>query len=112
MYFLKKKEEFPFVYEVTKYASQQPFIQLQQSYNKFFKKQGGRPKFKKKGKSKDTFYIGGDQIKVIVKKVKIPNLGLVKLRENIRFDGKIMNATVSKIADKWFISFCIKPSMS
>jgi len=108
----KKKEEFPFVYEVTKYASQQPFIQLQQSYNKFFKKQGGRPKFKKKGKSKDSFYIGGDQIKVIGKKVKIPNLGLVNLRENIRFDGKIMNATVSKIADKWFISFCIKPSMS
>ncbi|MBL0721140.1 MAG: transposase [Sulfurovum sp.] len=23
-----------------------------------------------------------------------------------------MNATVNKIADKWFISFCIKPSMS
>ena len=108
----KKKEDFPFVYEVTKYASQQPFIQLQQSYNKFFKKQGGRPKFKKKGKSKDSFYIGGDQIKVIGKKVKIPKLGLVKLRENIRFDGKIMNATVSKIADKWFISFCIEPSMS
>ena len=108
----KKKEEFPFVYEVTKYATQQPFIQLQQSYNMFFKKQGGKPKFKKKGKSKDSFYIGGDQIKVIGKKVKIPNLGLVKLRENIRFDGKIMNATVSRIADKWFISFCIKPSMS
>ena len=107
-----KKEQFHFTYEVTKYASQQPFIQLQEAYNRFFKKLGGKPKFKKKNKSIDSFYIGGDQIKVIGKKVKIPNLGLVRLKEEIRFDGKISNATVSRIADKWFISFAIKPAMS
>ena len=33
-----KKEEFPFVYDVTKYAVQQPFIQLQEAFNRFFKK--------------------------------------------------------------------------
>ncbi len=70
-----KPKDFPFTYEVTKYASQQPFIQLQEAYNRFFKKLGGKPKFKKKNKSIDSFYIGGDQIKVIGKKVKIPNLG-------------------------------------
>ncbi len=107
-----KKELFPFVYNVTKYAVQQPFIQLQEAYKRFFKKIGGKPKFKKKGKSKDSFYIGGDQIKIERQKVKIPNLGWVKLREDIRFQGKILNATVSKIADKWFISFAIKPFMS
>lgn len=107
-----KKREFPFVYEVTKYAAQQPFIQLQEAYNRFFKKIAGMPKFKKKGKSKDSFYIGGDQIKIVGKKVKIPNLGFVKMREEVRFLGKISNATVSQIADKWFISFGIKPSMS
>ncbi len=41
-----------------------------------------------------------------------PKLGLVNMRENIRFNGKISNAIVSRIADKWFISFAIKPSMS
>jgi len=107
-----KKELFPFVYNVTKYAVQQPFIQLQEAYKRFFKKIGGKPKFKKKGKSKDSFYIGGDQIKIERQKVKIPNLGWVKLREDIRFEGKILNATVSRIADRWFISFTIKPSMS
>ena len=107
-----KKEEFPFVYDVTKYAVQQPFIQLQEAFNRFFKKISGKPKFKKKNRSKDSFYIGGDQIKVERQKVKIPNLGWVKLREDIRFQGKILNATVSRIADKWFISFGIKPSMS
>jgi putative transposase len=107
-----KKQEFPFCYEVSKYVAQQPFLQLQEAYNKFFKKLGGKPKFKKKNGSRDSFYIGADQIKVIGKKVKIPNLGLVRLKELIRFDGKIMNATISRMADKWFISFAIKPSMS
>lgn len=107
-----KKKDFPFTYEVTKYASQQPFLQLQEAYNRFFKKVSERPKFKKKGKSKDSFYIGGDQIKIIDKKVKIPNLGSVNLTEKIRFEGKISSATISRTADKWFISFVIKPIMS
>lgn len=107
-----KKSQFPFVYEVTKYASQQPFIKLQESYNRFFKKLGGKPKFKKKGKSKDSFYIGADQIKVDKNRVRIPNLGWVKMREEIKYQGKILNATVSRIADKWFISFGLDPSMS
>jgi len=34
-----KKEHFPFTYEVTKYASQQPFLQLQKAFQEFFKKQ-------------------------------------------------------------------------
>src|SRR5690349_2519944 len=50
-----KKEEFPWVYEVTKYASQQPFIHLQRAYQRFFEKKAKRPKFKKKGVH-DSFY--------------------------------------------------------
>jgi len=107
-----KKKEFPFVYEVTKYACQQPFIQLNEAYNRFFKGLAKKPKFKKKNKLQDSFYIGGDQIKVKGKKVHIPNLGWVRMREEIRFIGKISNATISRIADRWFISFAIKPSMS
>ncbi len=116
-----KKKEFPYVYEVTKYACQQPFIQLQTAWKKYFdyckNKKGtkvGRPKFKKKGKTKDSFYIGGDQI-VLNKQgthVKIPNLGYVRLSENIRYQGTILSATVSRQADSWFISFAIEPSIS
>jgi putative transposase len=95
-----KKSQFTFTYEVTKYASQQPFLQLKSAFKSFFKKERGKPRFKKKNRSKDSFYIGGDQIKVDGKKVKIPNLGWVKMSENIRFGGKILNATISKIAHK------------
>lgn len=47
-----KKEEFPFVVEVTKYATQQPFINLGKAFKKFFEdlKKGivSYPQFKKK----------------------------------------------------------------
>jgi putative transposase len=101
-----KEAEYSWTYEVTKYASQQPFLDLQEAFNRFFKKLGGRPKFKKKGKSHDSFYIGGDQIKLdeTKRRIKIPNLGWVRMREELRFSGKINSVVVSRTADRWFAS--------
>jgi putative transposase len=107
-----KKKEFPWMYRVTKYASQQPFLHLQKSWDAFFKGVSQRPRFKKKGCSIDRFYVGGDQIKVIGKKVKIPLLGLVRLREPLRFSGHIQSVTVRRHANKWFASFCMEVSAS
>ena len=100
-----KKEQFPWTYEVTKYASQQPFLDLQDAWSRFFKKLAGKPKFKKKGKSHDSFYIGGDQIKVEGRKLWVPNLGWVKLKEELRFiqfKGKINSVVISRTADRWY----------
>lgn len=99
-----KRSEYPWVYEVTKYACQQPFLFLQKAFNRFFKKQSRYPQFKKKGVH-DSFYIGNDQIKLQGTRVFIPNLGWVKMREALRFSGKVLCATVSRVAHKWFISF-------
>ncbi|MBF0442218.1 MAG: helix-turn-helix domain-containing protein, partial [Oligoflexales bacterium] len=98
-----KKEQFPWTKEVTKYAAQQPFIDLQNAFNRFFKKLGGKPKFKKKGQD-DSFYVGGDQIKVAGRKIWVPNLGFVRLKESLRYQGKINSATFSRMADRWFVS--------
>lgn len=103
----KKETEFPWVYEVTKYASQQPFIHLQKAFQGFFAKRAKYPKYKKKG-IHDSFYIGGDQVKVVGKLVKIPNLGWVRLREPLRFAGKINGVTISRQADRWFISVSVE----
>src|SRR5262249_23707769 len=96
-------------YEVTKYACQQPFIYLQRAFQSFFNKKAKYPKYKKKG-IHDSFYIGGDQVKIIGKKVRIPNLGWVRLRESLRFEGRINGVTISRVADKWFISVSIETS--
>lgn len=102
-----KEREFPFVYEVTKYASQQPFLHLQGAFKAFFSKKAKYPKFKKKG-IHDSFYIGGDQIQVVGQRVKIPNLGWVRLKESLRFQGKINGVTLSCTAGYWFISVSVE----
>ena len=84
-----KQELCPWVYEVTKYASQQPFIHLKKAFSAFFQKQAKYPQFKKKG-VRDSFYIGGDQLQIKERKVKIPLLGWVRTRESLRFIGKVM----------------------
>ena len=122
-----KKEQFPFVYEVTKYAVQQPFIHLGEAFNKFFRdlKDGkvSYPQFKKKRDGYGSFYIGGDQASVtdtpkISKKLdiqpgskkylKVPNLGYVKMREEPRFEGKINGVTVSQNGDRYYASFSVE----
>jgi len=104
-----KNEKFPWMYEVTKYASQQPFIHLQRGFQKFFSKKARYPKFKKKGVH-ESFYIGGDQIQITGKQVKIPNLGWVRLMESLRFEGKINGVTITRSANYWFISVSVETS--
>lgn len=105
-----KKEQYPFVYEVSKYATQQPFLNLDKAFKKFFNdlKQGkvSYPKFKKKKDNQGSYYIGGDHVVIKDNKyLKVPNLGLVKLKEKLRFNGKINSVTVSQKADKFYASF-------
>lgn len=112
-----KKEEFPWMYEVTKYAAQQPFIFLDLAFKEWMKDltsskskhlKKSRPMFKKKGKCQDSFYVGGDQVKVNADKVKVPNLGWVTMAEPIKYGGHIRSMTISRQADKWYVSFSIE----
>ena len=105
---IKKDPKFGWLYEVTKYASQQPFLNLQKAFDRFFKKASKRPKFKSKSRGKDSFYIGGDQIKVEGRKIWIPLLGWVRMRESLRFEGKINSVTISRHADRWYASIQVE----
>lgn len=40
-------------------------------------------------------------------RIRIPNLGWVRMRESLRFAGKIMSATISRVADRWFASITV-----
>lgn len=110
-----KKEQYPFVYEVSKYATQQPFINLDKAFKKFFNdlKQGkvSYPKFKKKKDNQGSYYIGGDHVVIKDNKyLKVPNYGLVKMREAIRFNGKINGLVISQKANKFYASFSMEIS--
>ena len=102
-----KGELFPWTYEVTKYACQQPFINLQTAFKNFFAGTAEHPQFKKKG-IHDSFYIGNDHFDINGNKIRFPKLGWVKMHECLGFSGKIVSATVSRVADYWFVSVSVR----
>ncbi len=102
-----KPVDFPWMYDVTKYASQQPFIHIQTAFNRFFQGLGGYPQFKKKNHN-DSFYVGNNQIKLDGKHIKLPKLGWVRMRETLGFSGKVISATIYRQANKWFVSINVK----
>jgi putative transposase len=102
-----KPVDFPWVFNVTKCAAEQAFSDLGTAFKRFFKHIGGYPRFKKKGVH-DSFYLSNDKFKLYENRIKIPKLGWVKLTESLRFSGKIFSATVSRTADKWFVSLSVQ----
>ena len=101
-----KREQFPWMLEVTKNAPQMAIIQLGQAFQNFFAGRARYPQFRRKG-VRDRFSLTNDQFSVEGSRIRIPNLGWVRMRETVRFAGKIMSATVRRVADRWFVSIAV-----
>ena len=101
-----KREQFPWMLEVTKNAPQMALIHLGDAFQRFFRGDAKYPAFKKKG-IHDSFALTNDQFAVRDKRIRIPNLGWVRMREVLRFSGKIISATISRKADKWLVSITV-----
>ncbi len=86
-----KRDQFPWVLEVTKCAPEGAFMNLDRAFKNFFNHKAKYPKFKKKGRQ-DSFYLANDKFRVEEKRIRIPKLGWVKMRESLRFPGKIQSA--------------------
>ena len=102
-----KRDLFPWMLEVTKNAPQMAIIQLGDAFKNFFAGRASYPQFKKKGKSRDSFTVTNDQFSVDDCRIRIPNLGWVRMRESLRFTGKILSATISRTANRWFASISV-----
>lgn len=125
-----KKEQFPFVYEVTKCATMQPFDNLDVAFKRFFKGLGKYPQFKKKRDNEGKFYIERDKIRLSETNknskafsrlvhnengkhqyICMPNMhgGWVKMAEHIRFNySKINNVCISQSGGKFYASFSLE----
>ena len=101
-----KREQFPWMLEVTKNAPQMAIIQLGDAFKNFFAGRARYPQFRKKCVH-DRFTLTNDQFSIDGCRIRIPNLGWVRMRESLRFAGKIMSATVSRVADRWFVSIAV-----
>jgi putative transposase len=101
-----KREQFPWMLEVTKCAPQMAIIRLGQAFANFFAGRARYPRFRKKGRD-DRFTLTNDQFDIDGCRIRIPNLGWVRMRESLRFAGKILSATISRVADRWFVSITV-----
>jgi putative transposase len=103
-----RRELFPWTWEVTKNASDQPFLDLGKAFTAFFEGRARRPRFKSKKRSKPSFYRALDQFELGDHRVWVPKLGWVNMAENLRFIGKVTGARITRTADWWFISLTVE----
>lgn len=124
-----KKEQYPFVYEVTKWSCAQSFRNLEKAYKRFFEdlKKGivSHPRFKRKKDNQGSFYMTEVKLSEVntnskrFKKMphnlegkhqylKVPRLGCVKMTQRLRFNGKINSVVISQSGSKYFASFSMQ----
>jgi len=107
-----KRDQFPWVYEVTKCVVDGAFGNLGAALANFRAsklgqrkgKRVGFPKFKRKKRGAGSFYLANDKFRVDGHSISIPKLGQVNMTEPLRFVGKIMSATISERASWWWVS--------
>ncbi|MFA5896406.1 MAG: RNA-guided endonuclease TnpB family protein [Thermoplasmata archaeon] len=108
-----KQTEFPWMYEVSKCVPQEAIRNLDDAYRHYrLAKKAGRkarlPRFKKKGKARDSFAFTTGAIRAEGAHVVLPRIGRVRVKELASFTGRILRATVSREADRWFVSFAVE----
>jgi putative transposase len=106
-----KKTAVPWMYHSSKSSPQNALRDCDKAFQNFFRglkkknKMVGFPKFKSKKNDKQSFRLHG-AILVKLDCIKLPRIGELKLMEKdyIPTNCKILSATVSKRANKWFVS--------
>jgi putative transposase len=114
-----KAAEFPWMAEVTKCAPQVAIKNVGIAFQRFFKnakagRKPGYPRFKRKG-IRDSFRADNGPtnstshaVQVAGKTVKLPRCGVVRMRESLRFSGRVLSATVSRMADGWYVALAVE----
>jgi putative transposase len=108
-----KKEQFPWVYDVTKCAVEGAFMDVAAAFKNFFEgrkagRKTGFPQFKTKRRSRQSFYLANDKFTVGDHWIDVPKLGRVNMAESLRFTGKILSARISKQASWWWVSITVE----
>ena len=104
---IKKQDEYKWLYEVSAQITSQAFKDLQTAFNNFFNKTAKYPRFKSKKKSKQSFYVRHDALKIKDNAINIEKIGKVKFTTNydIPILDKYVNPRCSFDGKYWYLSF-------
>ena len=103
------KKELEWLKEPDKDSLQKALKDLDVAYQKFFKEHTGYPKFKSKKNRYKSYRTSctNNNIRFENKHIKLPKLGLVKIRDKQIPQGKILNATISQEPNgHYYCSLC------
>lgn len=103
------KKELEWLKEPDKFSLQNALKDLENAYKKFFKENSGFPKFKSKKTNRFSYrtnFTNGN-IQYCGRYIKLPKLGMVKIRDKQIPQGRIINATISQDpSGKYYVSLC------
>ncbi len=110
-----KKTDFPWLYDVSKCAPQEALRNLDRAYQNFFRrckngaKKKGFPRFKSRKRRIGSFALTGS-IRVTERAIQLPRLGTMRLKERgyLPAAAKILRATISERAGRWFVSLQVE----
>lgn len=108
-----EKPQRSWVYGVSKCCGQEALRDLDRAFTNFWRgRQAGRPvgfpRFRKKHGRRDAFRLTG-RITVRPRSITLPRVGGVRTKEATeKFRGRILSATVSREADRWYVSLAVE----
>jgi putative transposase len=110
--------------ENSKCAYQEAFRDLDRALRDYIRSKKGEwrgqplgfPKAKKRGRCRDSFRFGTGAIRCAGATVTLPRLGIIRTHESTRKlarrletgTARILSATVSRTAQRWFVSFTVE----
>lgn len=103
------KKELEWLKEVDSVGLQTSLKDLDVAYKNFFSGRSGYPKFKSRKNRHQSYRTGftNNNIAFMDKHIKLPKLGLVKVRDKQVPQGRILNATISQEPDgRFYCSLC------
>lgn len=108
-----KAVKFPWLCELPWKVPNQALEDLGRAFANFFRRvkagaKPGYPRFKKRGRCKECFAIEARAIVFDDRRIRLPKLGWLRVRETVRFPGKILSARFTLRAGHWYVSLQIE----
>jgi putative transposase len=115
--FLPNNPSYNWIKDVSSKAVNKSICNAETSFKRFFKKQSKFPKYKNKSNTNTKMYLPKNNKTdwyIERHKVKIPTLGFVRLKEfgYIQINSIVKSGTVSKVADKYFVSILVEEDVN
>ena len=115
--FIPNNKSYLWIKEVSSKAVKQSIMNGEKAFKKFFKKETGFPKFKKKNRSNIGVYLPKNNktdFTVERHRLKVPTLGFVRLKEYgyLPVDSIIKSGTITNKCDRYYISVLVEEELT